>query len=123
MDTGGVTVVVAPTLTTSRGPAAGLVIDRSTTNPAMTAIAAAVSTTTVVAGAPLSPSLTERRGRCWPSLAAVGSVTWWHRSWSELSRLEEVGLVHVRVRPKRSLGEGDASGLGLGAASPSRSSR
>ena len=76
VDAGDVTVVVAPTLTTSRDPAVGLVIDRSTTNPAMTATAAAASTTTVVAGARLSPSLTARRGWCWPLRSVGGSVTW-----------------------------------------------
>ena len=70
------TVVVAPMLTTSSHLSVWLVIDRKTTNPAMTAIAAAASTTTVVAGARLSPSLTAPPVRRWPSLPVEWSVTW-----------------------------------------------
>jgi hypothetical protein len=52
--------VVAASLATSSGPAAGSVIERKMTKPTMTAIAAAASSTAVVTGAELSPNLGAR---------------------------------------------------------------
>ena len=75
VDGGVVATVVATSVTVSSESAAGSVIDRRMTNPAMTATAAAASRTTVVIRPRLSPRRGSRPGRRRPRPASTWSVT------------------------------------------------